>query len=226
MVSKSAFSGLFGRSPIKPLQKHIEVATECAGLVVELFEIVCSEDQSQLKPVIEQIFALESKADDIKNELREHLPRSLFMPVDRRDLLEVLDLQDSIADAAQDIAGMLQVRKFEIPADLKKPLIALTRRSLDACNQATTIINELDELVATGFRGRESEIVIKMINELNEIESDGDQMGADLVRGLFKYENEISPVSLLLLYQLVQMIGNLADYAEMVGNRVRLMLAR
>ena len=148
------------------------------------------------------------------------------MPVDRRDLLEILDLQDSIADAGQDIAGMLQIRKFEIPDDLREPLIALARRSLDACKQATTIINELDELVATGFRGRESEIVIAMINELNDIESDGDQMGADLVRDLFKHEDEISPVSLLLLYEIIQMTGSLADYAEMVGNRVRLVLAR
>ena len=30
------------------------------------------------------------------------------MPVNRRDLLDVLDMQDSIADVAQDIADLLE----------------------------------------------------------------------------------------------------------------------
>ena len=71
---------------------------------------------------------LENEADGIKNELRAHLPKSLFMPVDRRDLLEVLDLQDEIADTAQDIAGLLVERKMEVAEGMEQPLLNLVRR--------------------------------------------------------------------------------------------------
>jgi len=226
MASKNPFSDLFGRSPIKPLQQHIEVAQKCAGAVVDLFEAVFEDDKDNVQKQIDRIFAIESDADKIKNDLREHLPKSLLMPIDRRDLLEILDLQDNIADTAQDIAAIIQLRKFEVPEDLHELFRLLVRRSVDACNQCSTIINELDELVATGFRGRTSDVVHEMVGELNKIESDTDHLGMDLCKALFRHETTMSPVSIMLAYRVIEMVGNLADYAEMVGNRLRLVLAR
>ncbi len=225
MARTSPFASLFGRSPIKPMQEHIKVVTRCASEVPGLFEALSAGDQEKVVAVKDRIFALEQEADDIKNELRAHLPKSLLMPVDRRDLLEVLDMQDSIADTAQDIAGLLVERPMEVPETLKEPLIALARRCVQACDKAAEVIGELDELVETGFRGRESERVSEMVDELNKIEDDTDQMGMDLTHRLFAQEDEMKPVSVMFWYQLIQWIGDLADYAEKVGNRLRLLLA-
>jgi len=208
------------------MQEHIGVATKCAAQVPELFEALAAGDQDRVVSIKDRIYELEQEADDIKNELRAHLPKSLLLPVDRRDLLEVLDMQDSIADTAQDIAGLLFERPMTVPESLKDPLLALTRRCVDACNQAVLIIGELDELVETGFRGRESDRVSEMVAELNKIESDTDEMGTELVRRLFAQEDEMKPVSVMFWYELIQWIGDLADYAEKVGNRLRLLLAR
>jgi predicted phosphate transport protein (TIGR00153 family) len=226
MVKTSAFTSLFGRSPFKPMQEHIGVAARCAAEVPKLFEALSAGDQEKVVVVKDRIYELENEADEIKNELRAHLPKSLLLPVDRRDLLEVLDMQDSIADTAQDIAGLLFERPMEVPKNLKDPLLALTRRCVDACDQAVKIIGELDELVETGFRGRESDRVSEMVAELNKIETDTDEMGTELVRRLFAQEDEMKPVSVMFWYELIQWIGDLADYAEKVGNRLRLLLAR
>ncbi len=226
MVLKPTIANLFARSPIKPLQRHMEVVGRCAAEVVTLFECLIRQDDLAVKAAVDKIFSLEGEADVIKHDLREHLPKSLFMPVERGDLLKILDLQDQIADTAQDIAGLFQVRKFEVPESFNEPLIALVRRCIDACVLCEKIINELDELLVVGFRGRETEIVSNMITELNKIESDTDQMGTDLTRLLFTMEGEMSDVSLILWSRLIRDIGGLADYAEMVGNRLRLLLAR
>ena len=225
MAKKSPFSNLFGRSPIKPMQEHIKVVTRCAAEVPGLFEALCAGDQEKVSEVKDQIFALEQEADDIKNELRAHLPKSLLMPMDRRDLLEVLDMQDSIADTAQDIAGLLVERPMEVPETLKEPLLELSRRCVHACDKAAEVIGELDELVETGFRGRESERVSEMVEELNKIEDETDDMGMELTHRLFAQEDEMKPVSVMFWYQLIQWTGDLADYAEKVGNRLRLLLA-
>ena len=127
MVKTSAFTSLFGRSPFKPMQEHIGVAARCAAEVPKLFEALAAGDQEKVVAVKDRIYELEQEADEIKNELRAHLPKSLLLPVDRRDLLEVLDMQDSIADTAQDIAGLLFERPMEVPENLKDPLLALTR---------------------------------------------------------------------------------------------------
>ena len=226
MARPTTFASLFGQSQFKPMQEHIGIGVQCAAEVPALFEALCAGDQEKVAAVKDRVFELEEQADGIKNELRAHLPKSLMLPVDRRDLLEVLDMQDSIADTAQDIAGLLIERPMEVPEPLQEPLLALTRRCVDACNQSAKIINELDELVATGFRGRESERVSEMVDELNGIENDTDVMGMELTHRLFEVEDQMKPVSVIFWYQLIQWIGDLADYAEKVGNRLRLLLAR
>jgi predicted phosphate transport protein (TIGR00153 family) len=208
------------------MQEHMRTVKKCSAQITKLFEALCNGDQKKVEAIKDKIFDLENEADKIKNQLRSHLPKSLFMPVDRRDLLEVLDLQDNIADTAQDIAGLLVARKMDVVEGMRQPLMNLVRRCVDACDQAARIIERLDELVETGFHGPESDSVIEMVDQLNNIESDTDQMGLELTQILFAHEDDMNPVSVVFWHDLIIMIGGLADYAEKVGNRLRLLLAR
>ena len=226
MASTNPLLKLFGQSPFKPLQEHMGVVVRCAAEVPGLFEALFEADDDGITRTRDEIFALENEADNIKNELRSHLPKTLFMPVDRRDILEILDLQDSIADTAQDIAGMLMVRRPKVSEPLRAPLMILTQRCLDACTQMAKIMEQLDELLETGFRGRESENVITMIDELNKIETDTDQRAIDLLHTLFAQEDVLDPVSLMIWVRLIHWVGDLANYSEKVGNRLRLLIAR
>jgi predicted phosphate transport protein (TIGR00153 family) len=88
------------------------------------------------------------------------------------------------------------------------------------------IMEQLDELVETGFRGRGAGSVLAMINELNRIETDTDLKSIDLLSELFAHEDEIDPVSLMVWHRLIRWVGDLADYSEKVGNRLRLLIAR
>ncbi len=225
MVTTNPLLKLFGQSPFGPLQEHMRVVVRCADEVPGLFDALCGGDEEKIREIRDEIFALENKADEIKNELRSHLPKTLFMPVDRRDILEILDLQDSIADTAQDIAGALMVRRPKVLDSIRSPLMDLTGRCLEACHQMARIMEKLDELVETGFRGRGSEIVLVMINELNRIETDTDHKAIDLLHELFAHEDEIDPVSLMIWHRLIRWVGDLADYSEKVGNRLRLLIA-
>ncbi|MCG6966754.1 MAG: TIGR00153 family protein [Chromatiaceae bacterium] len=226
MKSTNPLAALFGRSPFKPIQLHMRVVIECVAEVPALFEALANGDQSKLEAQKTLIFEKEQAADEIKNQLRGHLPKSLLMPVDRRDLLDVLAMQDSIADTAQDIAGLLVERRMEVPQGMAEPLMALVSRCVDTCNAAGKIIEELDELVEMGFRGREANQVEEMVTALNKIEDETDEMGMALTRSLFAQEDSMSAVSVMFWYQLIQWIGDLADYAEKVGDRLRLLIAR
>jgi predicted phosphate transport protein (TIGR00153 family) len=226
MKSTNPMAALFGKSPFKPIQAHMRVVIECVAEVPALFQALVDGDQAKLEAQKNLIFEKEQAADEIKNQLRGQLPKSLLMPVDRRDLLDVLAMQDSIADTAQDIAGLLLERKMEVPQGMAAPLMALVDRCIDTCNKAGKIIEELDELVEMGFRGREASQVEEMVAALNKIEDETDEMGMQLTRSLFAQEDSMSPVSVMFWYQLIQWIGDLADYAEKVGDRLRLLLAR
>ena len=226
MSSTNPFGSLFGKSPFAALQRHMRVVLECAHQIPPLFEALAAGDQEGVTAAKDRIFEREAEADKIKNEMRGALPKSLFMPVDRRDLLEVLQMQDSIADTAQDIAGMLVERRMTLPDFMQEPMLALARRCVDVCDESARIIEELDELLEMGFRGREATRVEDMVKKLNLIEDETDELGLQLSRKLFEHEDEIKPVSVMMWYQLIEWVGDLADYAEKVGDRLRLLIAR
>jgi hypothetical protein len=226
MKTTNPIAALFAGSPFKPMQNHMAVVNDCVGKVPDLFEALIAGDETALKSVAGEIFAKEGEADTIKNDVRLHLPKSLFMPVDRRDLLEVLEVQDSIADTAQDIAGLLLEREMTVPKDMQADLRTLVSRCVDACKQSKMIIDELDELVETGFRGPEATRVEAMVVELNKIESETDDLGMALAKALFQHEDSMSPVSVMFWYRIIHWIGNLADYSEKVGDRLLLLIAR
>jgi predicted phosphate transport protein (TIGR00153 family) len=204
----------------------MRVVLECAREVPILFRALNDGDKECLAAVRDRIFEKENEADKIKNELRTHLPKSLFMPVDRRDLLEVLQMQDTIADRAQDIAGLLQERPMELPESLREPMLSYVNRCVDTCAQATEVIEKLEELVETGFRGRQMKKVEAMVNTLNTMESETDEMGQEIISTLFKLEDDMNPISVMMWYRIIEWIGDLADYAEKVGDRLRLIIAQ
>ena len=226
MLTTNPLAALFKRSPFKAMQEHMRCAVECARLVNPLYEALIAGDQAEVEVITGKINAAEDQADQIKNKLRANLPRSLFMPVDRRDLLEVLQMQDSIADTAQDIAGLLVERPMVVPEPMKQPLMQLTARCIDACEQSAKVIEELDELLEMGFRGREAKQVEAMVDELGRIEDEADELELQLTQILFQHEDEIGAVSVMMWYRLIEWTGDLADYSKKVGNRLRLLIAR
>jgi len=225
MATTNPLARLLKRSPFKALQQHMRVVLECVRCIPGLFDALIAGDDAAVKSAKEAIFKWENEADDVKNDLRAHLPKSLFMPVDRRDILEILQEQDSIADTAQDIAGLLMERPMDVPEPLREPVRTLVGRCVETCEQAARIIEELDELLETGFRGREVERVEVMLDELGKIEGETDRLGLELTRTLFQQEEQMSPVSVMLWYRMIEWIGDLADHAEKVGNRLRLLIA-
>jgi predicted phosphate transport protein (TIGR00153 family) len=215
---------LVGRSPVGPMQEHMRVVVACAHQIVPLVEAMASGDAAAIRERRAAIDDLEHEADSIKNEIRNNLPRRLMLALERRDMLEILDSQDSIADVTQDIAELVDQRGMVLPPPLVEPMTALAARVVAACDQGQKVINELDELVETGFSPRETARVETMISELGRIETETDELQDRACRVLFGLEDELG-VATVYWHQIILWIADLADYAERVGNRLRLLIA-
>lgn len=226
MSPTNYFSRLFGKSPVSPLQRHMEKVCACVDELIPYFEAVLAEDWAAVEAQYNLISQRENEADALKKELRLQLPKGMMLPVSRRDLLEVLTMQDKIANKAKDIAGLILGRKMVIPPTLTGLVREFVQRSVDAASQARRAINELDELVETGFRGREVDIVESMLNELDRIESETDDIQIRVRAELYKIEDTWPPVKVMFLYRIIDWIGDLGDRAQRVGSRLQLMLAR
>jgi predicted phosphate transport protein (TIGR00153 family) len=226
MAMSNPFTSLFGRSPIKPMQDHMTVACATADELVPFFKAVVTGNWDEAQAIQQRIAERENEADALKKNLRLHLPKSLFLPVPRTDLLELLSMQDAIPNCARDIAGIMLGRKMSVPASIQPQMLEFVQSAVDAANQALKAINELDELLETGFSGRELKVVENLIVELDKREHRADELEVEIRAALFAIESELPPVDVMFLYRVIEWIGELSNRAQRVGSRLQLLLAR
>lgn len=225
-MTGSYLSGIFGKSPVRPLQEHMEKVVACVSELTPFTRAVLDQNIEQRDIHHQKIIDFEHQADELKKDLRLRLPSSLFMPVDRRDVLEVLTMQDMVAGSARDVSGLISGRNIVFPDSMAEGYTALILRCIDACKQADLSIRELDELIETGFGKLERKRVGKLLHQLDDIEQDTDEQQVELRFELFKLENDLHPVNVMFLYKIIESTGNIADRAQRVGSRLQLMLAR
>ena len=221
----NVLANIFGSSPVQPLEKHIGLAYLCAKQLNGFFAAAIAGDWDKASDIRDEIGRLEHEADDLKKEIRLNLPKSLFMPVPREDLLELLLVQDKIANRTKDVSGIVMGRKMAIPATVAEQFQDFVGRNVEAAKQARKSVRELDELFTAGFKGAEVELVAGLIEELDEIETDTDDKQAELRWAVFAIEDDLKPVDAVFLYKVIELTGEIADMAERVGRRLELLLA-
>jgi len=218
--------GVFAKSPIKPIQTHIDKVASCSELLIPFFKASHEQDWIKAEEIRKELSMLEKNADILKREVHLRLPKGIFMPIARGDYIELAIRQDKIANTAKDIAGRVYGRKLQIPNEIADNFMVYLQRCLDAVQQARKAINELDELLETGFKGREVDIVTNMIAELESIEDDTDSLQIKLRGNLLAIEQHYNPVDVMFLYQILEWVGRLADHSESIGDQLELMLVR
>lgn len=221
-----SFLNIFASSPFEAIQKHINCVYDCVRALDPFFQAVIDQDWERASKEYDEISRLETKADTLKNTIFSHLPTGLFMPVSRGDLLQLVRAQDKIANRAQDLAGLILGRKMEIPTGIVEPVKYFLKSSTQVAKQAKKTINELDELLDTGFKGKEAEVVKSMINDLDKMETTSDNLQIQIRSELFSIEKELPPVDVMFLYKIIELIGEISDTAQRVGHCFLLLLAR
>ena len=226
MTGKDNITSLFGKSPISPLQKHMKQVHSCLKDFGVFAKAAKAEDWEKAEITHISIGKREHKADVLKKKLRMNLPSTFMMPFSRRDLLDVLLIQDSIANITKDLAGLMMSRKMVLPEEFADDFIDLSKLCIKTSAAALDAINELDELLETAFSSRERKIVDKMIKKVNELEHETD-VAQELIRNkLYLLEDSLPPVDVMFYYRAIEWLGETADAAQKVGSRFEVMLTK
>ena len=217
---------LFGKSPFGSLAQHAEAVRTTVELTTPLMEAFLAGEKERTVELYERISKLEHKADNIKNDIRDHLPKSLMMPVDRGDVLMFLREQDHIADRAEDLGVLLTMRDTGAPAGMHEPVMAL----VVACNAAAQawfkVAAELPTLEGASFAGTEVVRMMDQVKTISNLEWEADKRQADATRVMFDHEPEIGAVSVVLWMNIFRALGSVADHAENTADLLRVMLAK
>ncbi|GAB2779707.1 TIGR00153 family protein [Halomonas shantousis] len=226
MVTSNPFSALFGRSPFQPLLAHIVKTSECAEQLLPFFDATLAGDWDEATKYREKVTSLEHDADMLKTQLRLNLPNTMFLPVSRSDLLDLISVQDKIANKARDITGIMLGRCMQVPPALAQPMRDYLQTAIATVAQARKALEELEDLLESGFGRNVSDLMQNLIRDLHDLEHKADGQEIQIRRQLFQLEKELPPVDVMFLYQIIEWIGELADRAERVGSRLQILTAR
>ena len=216
---------MFAKSPFKPLVSHIDQVNECVSKIKPLFDAYSSKDYKKVEEIAKDISKVEYKADKIKTDIRQHLPQSIFLPVDKRDFMGLLSAQDDIADAVEDLAVLMRIKNIDVPEELCEPLMDLVMHVVGLANDACNMIRELEDLLEASFGGAEAEKVDEMASNLGTAEYEADKKQFLLAQKLFSL-NDLGAADLFLLNEVIKKLGGVADQSEKIGKTLHLFLSR
>ncbi len=220
------FSGIFGKSPFPVLQKHASLCAEASELLLQLVPAANAGNWDEVENLYDALTQLEHKADKQKRKIRSKLPRGFFLPVARADLLDLLSLQDEIANDSRDIGGLMLGRRMQFPPAVQAEVLELIQAAILACTSVRTLVSSFDELLDTGFGGIEAKRVAALIEEVEQHEATTDAIVVRIRAKLFEIESELAPVQAVFFYRALDMITELADGAQRVAHRVQMMIAK
>ena len=206
------------------MQEHLKKVGDCVELVKPLFQALLDNDDESLRSTAKQISKLEHSADEIKNEIRDNMPRNIFMPVNRSDFLNLLSQQDSIADTVEDIAFLLTVRKTNCPESWRDSLLSYVHKCVNVFNETSEIYESLDSLVQSGMTGSEASAVLKKINDIGLKEWEVDKTQFEMLSNMFSMEDEMKPADLFWWSKIFKELGDIGNYSEKSVNSIRMMI--
>lgn len=215
---------LFSRSPFSPLQTHLKKVGLCFEALSEVFSKLSQYDQKSLEKASIDISKLENDADITKNDIRNHLPKSLFLPIDRGQFLEILSLQDTLADKCEDIAFILTLHPINELESIKQEIISFFDKTKSVYKSAVKIIQEIDELLESSFGGQEAEKVKAMVEITANLELEVSRLQKLLLKQLYQQGSTLSAPGFNFYASLINEIALLSHTAEKLAHRVRMVL--
>ncbi|SCA58557.1 UPF0111 protein TC_0063 [Chlamydiales bacterium SCGC AB-751-O23] len=217
-------ANIFGKSPFSLLESHMEKVSDCVKKLPEILAAFKNKDKLKVEELSKEISKLEHYADITKNDIRNNLPTSMFLPIDRASLLEILGLQDSIADKAEDIGILLTFRTVDLPDDFFEEIEEFLQKNIECFLSSHKVINELDELLEFSFGGVEADKVRTMVEEVAYQEHQVDIIQRKILKRLFNDENEVHYASFSLLQMILKEMASISNMSEKLANRIRMTL--
>ena len=217
-------AGLFGRSPFGPIHEHMLKVQECVERLRPLVDAFLESDTRRIADITAEIDQLEGKADDIKNEIREHVSVSIFSSVERSDLMYLLKVQDNIADACQDAAHLLDLRRIPVPEPLVPLIKGLGRKADEAVVALAATTRQLRKVRSSSFDKKEVRKALDKTAEVRQLEFGAEQEAQAALKQLFQLEDQLDPVSVILLMRVVRKIDFIANEAENTADCIARMI--
>ena len=179
--------------------KFFELFAELSGYLTDGAKLLRNilEDPRDLRMRVEQVQAIEHKADQATHAIISKLNQSFITPFDREDIHKLASSLDDVLDFTNAAANRLVMYKITEPP----PAAAVL--------QSEELARGVSLLEKNGA-------VLKHCDEVNRLEDEADHVSRRAIALLF--DNEKDPIQLIKLKELYEVLEVATDKAEDAAN--------
>lgn len=205
-------------------QKAVEAQIECylvrVDICVQCFHrcmesALSGADAEVIAKQAHETQLAESQADDMRREIALMMYGKALFPESRGDILGLLEALDKVPNRAEAVALQLQRQRMMIPPEFRTEFGVLLERVV-AC------VAELLRAVRTLFTDYHR--AMHLSDRVDDLESRVDETEFSLIEKVFLSERDLAEK--ILLRDLIQSIGGMADRAENTADRVRIIAVK
>ena len=183
----------------------VEYSCKCAEELKKLFD---NYDNATLADKLKDFHKIENDADIRKHLIMEKLTKEFITPIEREDILAVVNMLDDITDGIEDIP--IKLYMFHIQS-IREDARAFLDVILQCCEALRVILQEL-------HNHKRSKTIQQSIIEVNRLEEVGDSCYIKAVYNL--YDNPQSALEVLAWTEVFNQMEKCCDSCEHTANLV------
>ncbi len=157
----------------------------------------------------------EGQADDVRRRVETQLLTGALMPASRRDILQLVEQVDRLANAAENALDHLLLQRIQIPEDLRPAILEIT-------NKTEIIFAHVKDAISVLFKNMEA--ALEHTQQIEQIEGQIDHIERKTIKHIFELDLELAHK--LQVNNFVRSVVELSDRAEDLSDHIELMVAQ
>jgi predicted phosphate transport protein (TIGR00153 family) len=198
---------MFGR--FMPTEgKFFEIFNAHAKCIVDAsHELVALVDNLENAEIHKQnVQIAEKQADRLTHETIDLLHKTFITPLDRDDIHKLITTMDDILDLMEDVATAIWLYDVQ---SLTEETSQLAHICVATCERVQRAVGMLEDM-------RGANVILKICEEIDRLESDADRVLRSAMSKLFREEDDVK--TLIKLKAIYELLETVTDKCEDVAN--------
>ena len=157
----------------------------------------------------------EGQADDVRRRVETQLLTGALMPTSRRDILQLVEQVDRLANAAENALDHMLLQQIQIPDVIRPAIVEITAKT-------EAIFSHVKSAISNLFGNMEA--ALEHTAKIEHIEGEIDHIERKTIKKLF--EEDIDLAHKLQVNSIVRSVVELSDRAEDLSDHIELMVAQ